>query len=119
LSFNWIENTLSDTGIWFLHMWIIRDRDESARLRVWYIIFWFNFLDIIFFQEILTIFRWSHVRLTTIGALRGVITIEALVVFLWTLKTFKFPFTLAFTMSEFLTLKCDTGFGTYGLTLAL
>ena len=86
LSFNWIENKLSDTGIWFLHRWIIRGRDESVRLMVWYIFFWFNFLDLFFFQEILTIFRWSHVRLPTIGALRMVITIEALVVFLWTLK---------------------------------
>jgi hypothetical protein len=29
LSFNWIENTLSDTGIRFLCRWIIRCRDES------------------------------------------------------------------------------------------
>jgi hypothetical protein len=64
-------------------------------------------LDLFFFQEILTIFRWSHVGLTTIGALRIVITIEALVVFFWTLKTFKFPITLAFTMSEYLTLNAS------------
>jgi hypothetical protein len=45
----------------------------------------------------MTIFRWSYVSLSTIGALRMVITIEALVVFIWTFKSFKFPF----TMSEF------------------
>jgi hypothetical protein len=32
---------------------------------------------------------------------------EALLIFLSTLKTFKFPFTLALTMSEFLTLKAS------------
>ena len=38
-SFNWIENTLSDTGIHYFHRWIIRRRDESARFRVWHIFF--------------------------------------------------------------------------------
>jgi hypothetical protein len=47
------------------------------------------------------------VRLTTIGALRIVLEIEALVIFLSALKTFNFPFTLALTMSEFLTLKAS------------
>jgi energy-converting hydrogenase Eha subunit H len=42
------------------------------------------------------------VRLIIIGALLIVIPIEALVVFLSTLKTFQFPFTLACTMSELL-----------------
>ena len=41
LSFNWIENTLSDTGIRFLCRWIIRCRDESARLRVFPMIGYF------------------------------------------------------------------------------
>ena len=67
------------------------------------VFFWFDLLDFFFFEKILTIFRWRHVRLTTIGALRIVITIETLVVFLCTLKTSKFPF----TMSEFLTLKAS------------
>ena len=47
LSRNWVINTFSNTGIWFLHMWIIRDRDESACLRVWNILseftFWVSF----------------------------------------------------------------------------
>jgi hypothetical protein len=30
LSFNWIENTLSDTVIWFLHRWIICGRRICA-----------------------------------------------------------------------------------------
>ena len=70
-SFNWIESTSSDTGIWFLHRWIIRVRDESARLRVWNIFSDFNFwISFFFSNEMLTIFGWSHVRLTTIGALK-------------------------------------------------
>ena len=70
-SFNWIESTSSDTGIWFLHRWIIRVRDESARFRVCNMFFRFYFLDFFFFSnEMLTIFGWSHVRLTTIGALK-------------------------------------------------
>jgi hypothetical protein len=44
---------------------------------------------------------------TTIGALRIVLSIEALVIFLSTLKTFKFSFTLALAMSDFLTLKAS------------
>jgi hypothetical protein len=56
-----------------------------------------TFFYLFFFQKIMTIFRWSYVSLSTIGALRMVITIEALVVFIWTFKSFKFPF----TMSEF------------------
>ena len=69
--------------------------------------FWFYHLNFFFSNEMLTIFGWIHVRLTTIGALRIVLTIEALVIFLTTLKTFKFSFTLALTMSEYLTLKAS------------
>jgi len=47
------------------------------------------------------------VRLTTVGALRIVVTIEALVVFLTTPEVFEFPLALAFAVSKFLTLKAS------------
>jgi len=98
LSRNWVINTFSNTGIWFLHMWIIRDRDESAS---GYEIFCQNLpFGFLFLSGILTICGWIHMRVTTIGALRILITIKALVVFFCTLTTFQFPFTLtlAFTV---------------------
>ena len=99
------ENTfiLLLTGIWYWNRWIIYGRDESAHLMVWDKKIRFYFIDIVFFQEILIIFGWSHVKFTTIGTLRIVITIKALVIFIPTLKTFQLPSTLPFTMSEFLT----------------
>jgi hypothetical protein len=53
------------------------------------------------------------VGLTTVGALRIVVTIDFLVVFLSTLEAFYFPFGLTFIISKFLTQRA--GFGTYGL----
>jgi hypothetical protein len=63
----------------------------------------------------MTVLGGSHARLTTIITLEIVVAIEAFMVFLSTLKTFQFPFTLAFTMSDFLHRKHHTGFGRYGL----
>jgi hypothetical protein len=51
------------------------------------------------------------------GALRIVVTIDVLVVFLSTLEAFYFPFGLTFIISKFLTQRA--GFGTYGLSLTL
>jgi hypothetical protein len=51
----------------------------------------------------MAIFGGSHARLTTITTHEVIGAIEAFIVFLSTLKTFHFPFALAFTMSECLT----------------
>ena len=104
---NRIENRFDDTIIRFLHIWNIRHRDESTCLWVWNIFFGFYFLNFYLFLEKFTVFWGCHVRLTTVGALRIVVTIEAFVVFLTTPESFEFPFALAFTMSKSLTLKAS------------
>ena len=67
LSFSWIENTPSDTGIRFLCGWIIRCRDESARLRVWNIfsdfIFWISFSLMKCWRSLdETLWRWPQLE---------------------------------------------------------